>query len=63
MSVLIPKLGYYRNNATGEVFLVDYVCCGQNEIYGECNGVKVISDYNTKDEFEYLGLTKSYPMQ
>ena len=54
MSVLIPKIGYYKNKTTNEIILVDRVRCGQNEIYGECKGVKVISDYNTTEQFEYL---------
>ena len=59
MKPIMPKLGYYKNKTTGEIIMVDYVRCGQNEIYGECNGMRVISDYNTTDDFEYLGLSPS----
>ena len=49
------KKGFYLNIKTGEKFEVDEVKAGQNEVYGFCNGNKVISDYDTKDEFKYLG--------
>ncbi len=54
--IIIPKLGFYLNKNTGEVFIVDKVTAGQNEITGSSKGVTVISDYNTSDEYEYLGV-------
>ena len=57
IKVIIPKVGYYRNISNNRTIHVDKVSCGQNEIYGLCNGVKVISDYNTVAEFEYIGLS------
>ncbi len=49
------KKGFYLNIKTGEKFKVNEVKAGQNEVYGFCNVSKVISDYDTKDEFKYLG--------
>jgi hypothetical protein len=56
VSPIIPKLGYYLDLETGSTIVIDKVICGHNEIYGLMQGLQVISDHNTTDQYKYLGL-------